>query len=75
VYFRSYWADPLWRLLRIITFVTVALTLIILGVYLSGQTSWLDALAVAVIVNIVMNVALLIRTLIYRAQLHRRDDS
>jgi hypothetical protein len=75
MYFRSYWADPIWRFLRIITFVTVAITLIILVVYLSGQKSWLDALGVAVIVNIVMNVALLIRTLIYRAQLHRHEDS
>jgi hypothetical protein len=75
MYFRSYWADPIWRVLRIVTFVTVAITLIILVVYLSGQKSWLDALGVAVIVNIVMNAALLVRTLIYRAHLHRHEDS
>jgi hypothetical protein len=75
MYFRSYWADPIWKVLRIITFVTATTTLIILGIYLSGQKSWLDTLAVAVIVNVVLNVALLIRTLIYRGQLRRDSDS
>jgi hypothetical protein len=75
MYFRSYWADPTWRVLRIATYVTAASTLVILGVYLSGQKSWLDALTVAVIVNVVLNVALLVRTLIYRAEKRRQSGS
>ncbi|MGC2486258.1 MAG: hypothetical protein WA359_08445 [Acidimicrobiales bacterium] len=75
MYFGTYWADPIWKFLRIVTFFTAAITLIILGVYLSGHKSWLDALTVAVIVNIVLNVALVARTLIYRAQLRRDSDS
>jgi hypothetical protein len=74
MYFRSYWADPIWKVLRIVTFVTATCTLVILGVYLSGHKSWLDALAVTVIVNVLLNVALLVRTLIYRGRLRRESD-
>jgi len=74
MFFRTYWADPIWRVLRIVTFVTATSTLVILGVYLSGLKSWLDALAVAVIINVVLNVALLVRTLIYRGRLRRESD-
>jgi hypothetical protein len=75
MYFGSFWSDPTWKFLRIVTIFTAAITLIILGIYLSGHKSWLDALAVAVIVNVVLNVALVVRTLIYRAQLHQDSDS
>ncbi|MGC2169422.1 MAG: hypothetical protein WA580_10000 [Acidimicrobiales bacterium] len=75
MYFRSYWADPIWKVLRIVTFVTATSTLVILGIYLSGHKSWLVALTVAVIVNVVLNVALLVRTLMYRAKVRRDADS
>ncbi|HTT59413.1 MAG TPA: hypothetical protein VMF33_05145 [Acidimicrobiales bacterium] len=75
MYFRSYWADPIWKVLRITTYVTAGSTVVILGIYLSGHTSWLDALAVAVIVNLVLNLALLVRTLLNRARARQSPDS
>jgi hypothetical protein len=75
VIYRRYWSDPLWKFLRIATFCTVAATLVILVVYLSGTKSWLDALSVAVIVNIVLNLALVIRTIMVRNAQRDRSDS
>ncbi len=71
--FRAYWSDPLWRGLRVITIVTAAATIVILIVYLVIGKSWLDALAAAVIANVGLNVALVIRTLVVRANRRRRE--
>ena len=72
--FRAYWSDPLWRGLRVITIVTATATVAILIVYLVVGRSWLDALAAAVIANVGINVALVIRTLVVRAK-RRRSES
>lgn len=72
--FRAYWSDPLWRGLRVITIVTATATVAILIVYLVVGRSWLDALAAAVIANVGLNVALVIRTLVVRAK-RRRSES
>ena len=72
--FRAYWSDPLWRGLRVITIVTATATVAILIVYLVVGRSWLDALAAAVIANVGINVALVIRTLVVRAK-RRRTES
>ena len=72
--FRAYWSDPLWRGLRVITIVTATATVAILIVYLVVGRSWLDALAAAVIANVGLNVALVIRTLVVRAK-RRRTES
>lgn len=50
----SHWSDPTWRLLRISSFVTAALTLIFLAIFLSGVTSWRYPLAVAVVANVIV---------------------
>jgi hypothetical protein len=68
VKFRSYWSDPIWRGLRVITFVTATSTVVILVAYLAGETSWLDALAAVVVANVGLNIALVIRTMVVRAR-------
>jgi hypothetical protein len=50
----SHWPDPTWRLLRITSFVTAALTLIFLAIFLSGVTSWRYPLAVVVVANVIV---------------------
>jgi hypothetical protein len=68
---RSFWTDPVWKGLRIVSFTTVTITLIILVVYFSGATSWRFALEVAILTNLAVFVALMIRTLILRAKVGR----
>jgi hypothetical protein len=75
VNFREYWSDPLWRGLRVITIVTATATIAILIVYLVVGKSWLDALAAAVIANVGLNIALVIRSLIVRSKLRRPPES
>lgn len=72
--FRAYWSDPLWRGLRVITIVTATATVAILIVYLVVGKSWLDALVAAVIANVGLNLALVIRSLIVRAKLRRTRE-
>jgi hypothetical protein len=74
VNFRAYWSDPLWRGLRVITIVTASATVAILIVYLVVGKSWLDALVAAVIANVGLNLALVIRSLIVRAKLRRTRE-
>jgi hypothetical protein len=74
VNFRAYWSDPLWRGLRVITIVTATATVAILIVYLVVGKSWLDALVTAVIANVGLNLALVIRSLIVRAKLRRTRE-
>ena len=64
----SYWSDPTWRLLRIVELCVVALVLITLVVVLSGVSSWDYPLAAAVILNLVVSIPLVGRTI----QLSRR---
>lgn len=72
---RSFWSDPVWRGLRIISFITAAITLVILAVVLWGATSWRFALAIAVITNIAVAVAVVIRTFVLRARLRHSQKS
>jgi hypothetical protein len=65
---RSFWFDPVWKGLRIVSFATVIITLVILVVYFSGASSWRFALEVAILTNLAVFVALMIRTLILRAK-------
>jgi hypothetical protein len=74
VNFRAYWSDPVWRGLRVITIVTATATIAILIVYLLVGKSWLNVLAVAVIVNVGLNLALVIRSLMVRAKLRRPPE-
>jgi hypothetical protein len=74
VNFRAYWSDPMWRGLRVITIVTATATIAILIVYLVVGKSWLYALIGAVIANVGLNLALVIRSLIVRAKLRRPPD-
>jgi hypothetical protein len=65
---RSFWSDPVWKGLRIVSFVTVTATLVIIVVYFSGVNSWRLPLEVAVLTNLAVFVALVIRTLILRTK-------
>jgi hypothetical protein len=75
VNFRAYWSDPLWRGLRVVTIVTATCTIVILVVYLFVGKPWLVPLAAAVIANVGLNLALVIRSLIVRARLRRPPES
>jgi hypothetical protein len=68
----SFWSDPVWRGLRVISFITATATIVILIVYISGSKSWLVPLAVAVVANIGVMIAVVIRTLILKS--HRSRD-
>jgi hypothetical protein len=63
----SFWSDPVWRGLRVVSFVTASATIVILIIYLSGAKSWLTALVTAVIVNIGIMLAVVIRTAALRS--------
>jgi hypothetical protein len=56
------WSDPTWRHLRITSFCTAAITLILLVIVLSGASSFRYALAAAVILNFVVAVGVGVRT-------------
>jgi uncharacterized membrane-anchored protein len=73
--FRAYWSDPLWRALRVITIVTATATIVLLIGYLVGGRSWLGALIAAVIANVVVNLAFVIRSLVVRSRLRRKPHS
>jgi hypothetical protein len=75
VNFRAYWSDPIWRGLRVITIVTASATIVILIGYLVAGKSWLVPLVAAVVANVGLNVALVIRSLIVRAKLRRSPES
>lgn len=72
---RSFWTDPVWKGLRIVSFATVAITLVILVVYFSGASSWRLALEIAILTNLGVFVALMIRTFILRANVGRSPKS
>jgi hypothetical protein len=65
---RSFWSDPVWKGLRIVSFATVTITFVVIVVYFSGVNSWRVPLEVAVLTNIAVFVALVIRTLILRTR-------
>jgi hypothetical protein len=67
----SFWADPVWRGLRIVSFCTASVTVVILVIYLSGAKSWLGALAAFGIANIAVMLAVVNRTVILRSRLPR----
>jgi uncharacterized membrane-anchored protein len=75
VNFRAYWSDPLWRGLRVITIVTASATIVLLIGYLVEGKSWLVPLVAAVIANVGLNLAFVIRSLIVRARLRRSPGS
>jgi len=68
VKFVSYWSDPAWRTLRIMSFVTASITLIILGVVLAGASVWRGPLVGAVVANVVVMALLVRRTVVLRRE-------
>lgn len=65
------WSDPTWRALRIVSFCTAAVTLILLVIVLSGVSSFRYPLAAAVILNFVVAVFVGARTyVLYNRQRH-----
>jgi hypothetical protein len=64
----SFWTDPVWKGLRIVSFVSATVTLVILVAYFSGVSSWRVPLEVAILTNLAVFVALLTRTFIVRAR-------
>jgi hypothetical protein len=75
VRFRSFWSDPIWKGLRIVSFVSASVTLILLAVFLSGERSWLVLLYIALVTNVAIMVALVIRTIVLHAKLGRTPKS
>ena len=73
--FRSFWSDPIWKGLRIVSFVSASATLIVLAVYLSGDRKWLVLPYTAVLTNVAIMVALVIRTFVLRAKLRHSPKS
>lgn len=71
----SFWSDPVWKGLRIVSFATVTITLVILVVYFSGVTSWRVPLEAAILTNIAVFIALMIRTFILRTKIDRSSKS
>ena len=67
----SFWSDPIWKGLRIVSFISAAVTLILLAVYFSGVRSWRVALGTAIVTNIAIFAALVIRSFILRAKLRQ----
>ncbi len=65
----SFWSDPIWKGLRIVSFVSAALTLTFLTVYFSGVRSWRVPLDAAILTNIAVFAALVTRSVILRAKL------
>jgi len=66
---RSFWSDPIWKGLRIVSFASASATLIVLVVYFSGDRSSLVLVYTAVLSNIAIMVALVIRTFVLHAKL------
>jgi hypothetical protein len=75
VNFRAYWSDPIWRGLRVVTIVTATATIALLIVYLVVGKTWLVPLAAAVIANVALNAALVIRSLVVRSRLRHSRES
>jgi predicted exporter len=71
----SFWSDPIWKGLRIVSFVSATVTVVLLVVFFSGHRSWRVPLDTAIVVNIAVFAALIIRTVIVRAKLHRASKS
>jgi hypothetical protein len=67
----TFWSDPTWRGLRVVSVITASATIVILIVYLSGTSSWRVALITAVLVNIGVMLAVVIRTAILRSHTSR----
>jgi hypothetical protein len=65
----------MWRGLRIVSFVTATITLIILAIVLLGATSFRVPLAAAVITNIAVAIADVIRTFVLRSKLRHSPKS
>jgi hypothetical protein len=71
----SFWSDPIWKGLRIVSFVSATVTVVLLVMFFSGHRSWRVPLDTAIVVNIAVFAALIIRTVIVRAKLHRASKS
>ncbi len=71
----SFWSDPIWKGLRIISLISASVTLIVVIVYLSGVHSWRVTLVAVVATNFGIFVALVIRTLILRSKSRHARES
>jgi hypothetical protein len=71
----SFWSDPIWKGLRIVSFISASVTLIVVVVYLSGVHSWRVPLYAVVATNFGIFTALVIRTLVMRSKSRREHPS
>lgn len=67
---RTHWSDRMWRTLRIATFVTSVVTLLLLVIVLTGSSSWRYPLVVVVVINLLAFALLMLRTM----SLQAKDD-
>ena len=71
----SFWSDPIWKGLRIVSFVSATVTVTLIIVFFSGHRSWRVPLETAVVVNIAIFAALVVRSFIVRAKLRQEAES
>lgn len=71
----SFWSDPVWKGMRIVSFVSAAFTLTCVAVLLSGHPAWRVALIAAVVANVGVFTALVVRTLKLRSNLREAPKS
>jgi hypothetical protein len=64
----SFWSDPIWSGMRIISFLSASATVILLAIFLSGVRGSRIPLEAAVVTNVGIMVALAIRTSVLRAK-------
>jgi hypothetical protein len=67
----SFWPDPIWKGLRIVSFVSATVTVTLLVVFFTGHRSWRVPLDTAIATNIAIFVALVTRSFILRAKLRQ----
>jgi hypothetical protein len=71
----SFWSDPIWHGMRIISFVSAFATLLLLAIFLAGVRGSRIALDAAVVTNLGVMAALVIRTFVLRAKVRHVPKS
>ncbi len=71
----TFWSDPIWKGMRIVSLASASITLITLIVFVSGVHSWRIELITAVVTNFCVFAALVIRTLILKSKTRHTPDS
>ncbi|MGD0851748.1 MAG: hypothetical protein ABSA07_00130 [Acidimicrobiales bacterium] len=71
----SFWSDPIWHGMRIVSFVSASATVILLAIFLAGVRGSRIPFEAAVVTNLGIMVALVIRTFVLRAKVRHSTSS